>query len=264
MDQVRLVIAGHSHMHAIARALVSVPESGEAVDPAAIGRAHGIAGLMGGQYTDQFRALLLGLASERNLALSWRGNQHNGDFLIMPGTVLDFLPRGYPDRSVLPGAQLIPESAIRVHLQPSMDELAALLRDIARPGARHVVLGSPPPLADQALVRLRLGREPAFVQRAQALGMDMASIGLAPPSVRRKLWFVIQRQMAETAAAHGALFVPHPSGSEDGQGFLRQDMSGGDITHANERYGRLMLAQMAIALTRAASPQAGATPAAAA
>lgn len=258
MAEVRLVIVGHSHMHAIARALVSAAEPGEPADPAAIGRAHGIAGMMGGQYTTEFRHLLVELGQDRNLALSWRGNQHNGDFLIMPGTVLDFLPRGYPDRTVLPGAQLVAESAIRAHLQPSMDELSALLKDIAVPGRRHIVLGSPPPLADQALVRQRLGREPAFVDRARALGMDMATIGLAPPQVRRKLWFVIQRQMAETAAAHGALFVPHPAASEDGQGFLRLDMSGGDITHANERYGRLMLAQIATALTQAGAARAAA------
>jgi hypothetical protein len=259
MEEVRLVLAGHSHMHAIARALVSTPEPGEPADPAAIGRAHGIAGLMGGQHVSEYRALLLELAQTRDLALSWRGNQHNGDFLIMPGTVLDLLPRGHPDRSVLPGAQLVPEAAIRAHLQPSMDELAGLLRDIAHPGRQHLVLGSPPPLADPALVRLRLGREPSFVQRAQSLGMDIATIGLAPPSVRHKLWFVIQRQMAETAAAHGVSFVPHPAACEDAQGFLRPDMSGGDITHANERYGRLMLAQMAVARVR----QGAARPAAA-
>ena len=250
MEQVRMVIAGHSHMHAIARALVSTPDAGEAADPAAIGRAHGIAGLMGGQYTTEFRAILLELSQTRALALAWRGNQHNGDFLIMPGQVLDLLPRGYADRSVIKGAAIVAESAIRDHLQPSMDELSGLLRALGR-GGTHVVLGTPPPLGDQALVRARLGREPSFVQRAAALGMDMASIGLAPASVRRKLWFVIQRMMAETAAAHGALFVPHPPGSEDAQGYLRLDMSGGDITNANERYGRLMLAQIATVLSTA-------------
>jgi hypothetical protein len=250
MEEVRLVIAGQSHMHALARALVTAPLAGEVVDPAAIARTHGIAGLMGGQHTSEFRNLLLHLAQDRDLALSWRGNQHNGDFLIMPGTVLEVLPRGYPDRSVLPGAQLVAESAIRAHLQPSMDEMTALLRDIAHPGRRHFVLGSPPPLGDQALVRLRLSREPAFVQRAQALGIDVQVIGLAPASVRRKLWFVVQRQMAETAAANGAVFVPHPAASEDEQGFLRTDMSGGDITHANERYGRLMLGQLATVLAQ--------------
>lgn len=260
MQEVRLVLAGHSHMHAIARALASKPDPGESADPAVIGRAHGIAGLMGGHHipVPEFRALLLELARTHDLALSWRGNQHNGDFLIMPGTVLDLLPRGYPDRSVLPGAQLVPESAIRAHFQPSMDELAGLLREISHPGRRHIVLGSPPPLGDEALVRLRLGREPAFAERARSMGLDAATIGLAPPSVRRKLWFVIQRMMAETAAAHGALFVGHPAASEDAQGMLPATMSGGDITHANERYGRLMLDAMATALI-----QAGATPAAA-
>jgi hypothetical protein len=251
MQEVRLVLAGHSHMHAVARALVSTPDEGEAADPAAIGRSHGIAGLLGSQDPAVFLSDLLELSQNRALALAWRGNQHNGDFLFMPGQVLDLLPRFYPDRSVIKGAVIVAESAIRDHLQPSMDELSGLLRKLGG-GGPHLVLGTPPPLGDQALVRTRLGREPSFVDRARALGMDMATIGLAPPSVRRKLWFVIQRMMAETAAAHGAIFVPHPPGAEDAEGYLRLDMSGGDITHANERYGRLMLGQMAIVLSSAA------------
>mgnify|MGYP007029162495 CR=1 FL=1 len=49
---------------------------------------------------------------------------------------------------------------------------------------------------------------------------------------------------AETAAAHGALFVPSPAAAQDASGLLRLDMSGGDISHANERYGRLLIADM--------------------
>lgn len=51
--------------------------------------------------------------------------------------------------------------------------------------------------------------------------------------------------MAETAAAHGALFVPSPEAAQDAGGFLRVDMSGGDVSHANERYGRLVIGQLA-------------------
>ena len=100
-------------------------------------------------------------------------------------------------------------------------------------------------------MRRRLAREPDFERRATALGVDLAVIGIAPPSVRRKLWFVVQELMAETAAAYGAVFVASPDAAQDGDGLLRLDMSGGDISHANERYGRLVIGQLARQLTLA-------------
>ena len=245
-DDVRLIFGGHSHCHAICRALISATDAGETADPRAASLAHGLAGLMGvGQGVD-LRALMVALAQHRDIALVWRGNQHNGDFLLMPGQVMDLLPRNYPDRSVLPGAQIVPELAIRAQFQNWADELGGMLRDLGRvPGRQHVVVGTPPPLGDDDLVRRRLAREPAFGDRATALGFDLATIGIAPPSVRRKLWFVVQELMAETAAAHGALFVPSPEAAQGADGLLRVEMSGGDVSHANERYGRLVIGDLA-------------------
>lgn len=170
----------------------------------------------------------------------------------MPGQTLDLLPRNYPDRSVLPGAQIVPEAMIRAQFQTWADELGAMLRDLGRaPGRRHIVVGTPPPLGDDDLVRRRLAREPAFGDGARALGFDLATIGIAAPSVRRKLWFVVQELMAETAAAHGALFAPSPEAAQDGDGLLRVEMSGGDVSHANERYGRLLIGQLVRQLAQA-------------
>jgi len=222
------------------------------VDPRRLGQTHGLAGLLGGHFTPECRRLVVELAQTRDIALSWRGNQHNGDFLLMPDRPLDFVPRSYPDKTVLSGAQVVPEAAIREHFQPSMDELAGILKELGQaPGRRHLVLGTPAPMHNEAEIRRRLGREPAFASRASSLGLDVATIGITPASVRRKLWYVIQEMMAETAASHGAAFVPSPPGSLDAESFLRLDMSGGDITHANERYGRLMLGQIAKLLNKA-------------
>lgn len=249
---VRLVFGGHSHCHAICRALISSPEAGEQTDPRASGLAHGLAGLMGVVPGVDMRGLLMAMAQQRDIALVWRGNQHNADFLLMPGAVLDLLPRNYPDRSVLPGAQIVPEAVVRAQFQRWADELDGMLRDLGRaPGRRHVVIGTPPVLGDDDLVRRRMSREPFFADQAKAVSVDLATIGIAPPSVRRKLWFVVQEMMAETAAAHGALFVPSPAAAQDASGLLRADMSGGDISHANERYGRLVIGELARQLAAA-------------
>ena len=115
LGDVRLIFGGHSHCHAICRALLTGAEAEEQTDPRAAGLAHGLAGLMGvGQGVDM-RGQLVALAQHRDMALVWRGNQHNGDFLMMPGQVLELLPRGYPDRSVLPAAQIVSEEAVRAN-----------------------------------------------------------------------------------------------------------------------------------------------------
>lgn len=77
---VRLIFAGHSHCHAICRALISPAEAGETTDPKVLSLAHGLAGLMGiGQGVDM-RGLLVGLAQRHDIAVVWRGNSTMATF----------------------------------------------------------------------------------------------------------------------------------------------------------------------------------------
>ena len=67
---------------------------------------------------------------------------------------------------------------------------------------------------------------------------------ITPPTVRRKLWFVIQAMMAEVAEEGGWQFVPIAPETMDEQGYMRSDLSMGDVTHANIEFGSIMVRQI--------------------
>lgn len=54
------------------------------------------------------------------------------------------------------------------------------------------------------------------------------------------MWRVIQELTEEIAQERRALFVPVVAEAFDASGFLREEFHA-DITHANEKYGQLML-----------------------
>jgi hypothetical protein len=213
----------------------------------------GLAGLHAPAIDQNYLALVRQLGRTRNIAFVWEGNQANADFLLSPGVPFDFVPRGYSDTSTLPDVQIVPESGIREHLSPSLGPLDALLGELGQPdGLLRIVVGIQPPLADNGLIRERLNHEPHYARRAAQFGVDLATIPIAAPSVRRKLWFTMTGLYREMASRHGALFVDTAPGAFDANGFLRVDHSGGDVTHAGLAYGRLMIERLAEALT--ASP----------
>ena len=242
LDDVKTVICGHSHAGALCMGIV---EPGKGIEQSHIEEC-GFAGLFGGQPDDVYWTQVVELGERRNVAIVWNGNQHNADFLLQPEPPFDLIPRGYVPVSVLPGARIEPEAMLREHFRPTFSELDVVLKRLGQRARRRVfVTGTPAPLEDAAMVKERLAREPFFAARASSLGIDIGTVPIRAAAVRRKLWFVIQEMLAESAARWGAQFVPTPQESLNANGFLDTLFSSGDITHANGRYGRLMLGKLA-------------------
>jgi hypothetical protein len=245
IPDIKSVIAGHSHSAAISRALVrtSTEVQRQARD---IALQQGIGGLRGGPAMPGYWQMLRHLAQTRSIAIIWNGNQHNADFLLASDQPLDFLPRGYPDPSVLPKARLVAETVIREHFRPSLEPLRQLLAELpAHDRLKRLLVGTPAPLFDNDEIRKRLGKEPLFGEKAAAIGVDISQVEITPPTVRRKLWFVIQAMMAEIAEEGGWQFVPVAPEAMDERGYMRSDLSAGDVTHANIEFGSMMVRQIA-------------------
>jgi hypothetical protein len=246
ISDIKAVIAGHSHSAAISRALVAKATTAVQLEARHIALALGIGGLRGGPGTTAYWDILENLARTRSIAIVWNGNQHNADFLLTSGQPLDFVPRGYPDPSVLPKTRLVAEAAIREHIRPSLDPLRQLLAKMpAHNGLKRLLVGTPAPLFDNDEIRRRLGREPLFREKVAAMGLDIGQVEITPPTVLRKLWFVIQTMMAEIAEEGGWQFVPVAPETMDGRGYLRLDLSADDVTHANIEFGSMMVRQIA-------------------
>ena len=243
---IKAVIAGHSHSAAISRALVAKASAGVQRQARDIALQQGIGGLRGGPGKPGYWDMLRDLAQTRSIAVVWNGNQHTADFLLASDQPLDFLPRGYPDPSVLPKTRLVAEAVIREHFRPSLEPLRQLLAELpAHDRLKRLVVGTPAPLFDNGEIRKRLSKESLFGEKAAAMGLDISQVEITPPTVRRKLWFVIQAMMAEIAEVGGWQFVSVAPETMDERGYLRSDLSAGDVTHTNIEFGSIMVQQIA-------------------
>jgi hypothetical protein len=247
MSDVRTVICGQSHNTAVWRALVTPGDDGRPTRAMEIAVEAGLASLPRPRTWPDYDRAVASLGRDRHVVLIWGGSQANADFLMMPGRPFDVVPRGYGAGDILPAAQVVPESMMRAHFEPSTTRLAAILEALGRPtGQKRIVLGIQPPLADETQIRLHLAkRKGYFFDKSQGLGVDPITVPLAPASLRRKLWFILMELYREQAERYGALFLPSPASAADSGGFLRPELSGEDGTHANVRYGRLLIEHLA-------------------
>lgn len=238
-DAVSTVFCGHSNTVAISVAMIGpVPRATSMAYWDA--RRYGLATLRGGQVDEAYLQTMAELAATKHLAIVWLGNQVATDFLLTPGRPLDLIVPGRPDLRLVEGAQIVPVSAIQAHFRPHLQPLEAFVA--ACPKARqHFLIGTHPPMEDEAEIRRRLSSEPHFLARAAAIGIDLASIPITPATVRLKLWHVLTDMMADLAARHGLVFVPAPRAGTTEGGYLRPDCAQDDVTHTNMRYGQLVL-----------------------
>ena len=151
-----------------------------------------------------------------------------------------------PIRRCFLKARLVAETVIREHFSPSLEPLRQLLTEMpAHYGLKRLLVGTPAPLFNNCDIRERLGKEPLFGEKAAAMGVDIAQAEIMPPTVRRKLWYVIQAMMAEIAEEASWQFVPVAPDTMDERGYMRSELSAGDVTHANIEFGSMMVRQIA-------------------
>ncbi len=250
--QIRSVICGQSHNVALARALAEPLADGTPSRAMAMAASIGLAALLRPRDDAAYPILVERISRTRNAVLMWTGNQANADFLMMPGQPIDLIPRNYGDTSVLRDAQLVAELAIRAHFATRIGHLDQMLSALGRPdGLRRIVLGVPPPLLEEAVMRRHM-RKPSgfFPTKAAQMRIDAETVRFAPASVRRKLWFVLMEMFRDMAERHGALFLPCPAGALDADGYLKPELTAEDGTHGNVAYGRMMIEQLVPLLAR--------------
>jgi hypothetical protein len=92
----------------------------------------------------------------------------------------------------------------------------------------------PPPVAREALV----------LSRPSSFASELEERGLAPASLRWKLWRTYCNMMADVCAELGVTCLDAPDECLDPAGFLREELWGDDPTHANAEYGILVIEQL--------------------
>jgi hypothetical protein len=143
----------------------------------------------------------------------------------------DFVLADAPDLPLDPDADVIPSGTMREVVQRTFSSRLRILRRVAKlaPG-RVYQFGPPPPVSDHWL-------ETFVLKHAAAPGR------LPNRLLRWKLWRLttdVFRQQAETFGAH---FVDGPPEAVDADGFMRDHLVR-NVTHGNEAFGALLLAQI--------------------
>ena len=184
--------------------------------------------------------ILLDHSAGADVFYFWNGNQHLSAFLFQASPTFDFHLSSLPKEPVLKCDQILPEEALREFFGHGNEWLLDLLgrqKDID--GCRRFVCGTPPPKGNDQKLRVWVSREPAFVQRAERLGVSLDDAPFSPLQLRKKMWSLVQDLLKEAASKMGARFIPVPSEAFNSEGCLDKKFWMTDATHANGEYGRL-------------------------
>ncbi len=235
----RLILAGHSHIHAL-----GVPGLPKGEAPRIVPLPHPSADLAAviGARTQAYWSTLIEGARDRRAAVMWTGNQHYASFAFRNGDAIDFVPSDRPAAPIDRAAQIVPEEMIRAVFEPSLTKLADLIARIhAVSPWPAIIIGTPPPKGDPARFLANLDQSLALKAIAADQGIAPTVDTLTDVAVMVKLWRLLQRMFAECAAATGALFVPVPPHLiADGE-VLSDDHWAEDATHTNRAFGGALL-----------------------
>ena len=167
------------------------------------------------------------------------GNQHAVFSTIQHPQPFDFILSG-ENKADAPadGAEIIPFRTLYEYFRSSLrnndgETVAELRRSTA---ARVVHLLTPPPKRENEWIEQH---HDTFFARE-----GIAASGVSPPALRMKFWRLQNRAIEAICGELGVEVLGPPESACDPDGFLLRDYYAGDATHANARYGELVLQQL--------------------
>lgn len=175
------------------------------------------------------------------------GNAHNILGLMTHDEPFDFVLSDAPDLPLAQGAMIISESEIYDLILTSvtneMGDLFNALTASADCPAFH--FESPPPIRSNEHISAHL--DPFFGSGSPR--------EVSPPFLRYKLWRLHSRAVRKLCDTYGLGFIGCPKEAADEEGFLRLEYTPNNATHANNAYGKLLMAQIEDILASKATDQ---------
>lgn len=252
--QIPLVVAGHSHGHALGIPVRAATEPIQ-LTPLDLDGASFVALAGPPQRDGVYWDALVHAAAKRVAAIAWNGNQHYAYFMFAPEPPFDFVLSTHPRLPIDRAVPLVPESMIRAFMAPSLDPLDALLARLRSNSAYPaIVVGTPPPRNDVDRIRERLSHEPHFLDWAEKLGKTAETVAISPPLLMAKLWRLVQMMTCDVTKKHGATFVPVGEHLLSDESYLPEPFWSADATHANGDFGREMMRDVIRAAAALAAP----------
>lgn len=237
MNSKKTTIIGDSHILAIKEALAK--RGGENLGEVMIDRLEQMKdGVLREGVAESALEGIASSAAPSDLIVSvFGGNQFNVFGLMRHPEPFDFVDVDEPD-DLDAEARVIPLKIMEATFERFVrGRDGKLLKKLAGGKATVIHLEPPPPKDDDSFI---LGNAETYFKR-----LDITSIGLSKPSLRKKLWRLQSRVMKALCDELGVAFIEAPQSTIDASGFLKRDYYGRDATHANAAYGAAVLEQIA-------------------
>jgi hypothetical protein len=87
-------------------------------------------------------------------------------------------------------------------------------------------------------------QEKYFTDIAESQGVDIGDLVITSDSIRLELWNVLAQLLADSAKNLKADFFGAPAVSRDTFGMLLPEYWASDVTHANSKYGLLLIEEL--------------------
>jgi len=234
----QIVVCGHSHVVSILEAAMIRESQVETEPTISICYSDNFAGAPPGD--KEYWNFVAELSRGKHVVVAWNGNQHNADFMFQTEpefTVLSMKDDTY-DHELFP----IPRLMIKKYFKPSFDELTEIIPLLS--GAESINLMNGPAPKPLSYIQNYILQEKYFSDVAKSLGVDISDLVITSDSLRLELWNVLAGLLANSAKDLGANFLSAPAVSLDANGMLLSEYWYPDVTHANSKYGMLLMEEL--------------------
>lgn len=234
----QIVVCGHSHADSIRRAIMR-PEIHDGGKPE-IAVCYSTDWDAGPPGDKEYWNFVAELSRGKKVVVVWNGNQHNSGFMLQTKpkfTVLGVTDDTY-DHELVP----IPRSMIRAYFKPSFEELTEVIPLLSSASSVYLLHGpAPKPLS---YIKDQILQEKYFSDIAKSLGVEMSDLVITSDSLRLELWNVLAELLASYSKTLGTNFINAPEVSRDALGMLLPEYWYPDVTHANSKYGMLVIEEL--------------------
>jgi hypothetical protein len=226
----RFVIAGHSHRGAVEKALNgSEPELRSEFSV-----------ITGGLPVDDGPYWDLVAKENGRLCIFWNGNEQNV-LSILPDNLFQILIDSDESKEVV-GVPVVTKSNLQQYFRDRLNSLVVLLEKISS-NSRVIICAPPSPKPRDYLVNV-LESEEFFSKRLLEHKNVGAEIIVLSDCQRVAIHEIYLSELKRVAEQSGAIYMESPSRSKTSSGTLKMDYSSNDCTHANEKYGALVIEQL--------------------
>jgi hypothetical protein len=233
-----ILVCGHSHAASILEAS-TLPESQTRSVPA-ISVCYSADWVAGPPGDKEYWDFVAELSPGKHVVIVWNGNQHNANFMFQ--TEPKFTMLGATDISSDQEAVPISRTMIKNFFKPSFEELNEIVPTISNAVSITLMNGpAPKPLTH---IQSCILQDKYFTDIAESLGVDIGDLVITSDSLRLELWNVLAELLANSAKNLKANFLGAPAVSRDALGMLLPEYWASDVTHANSKYGFLLIEEL--------------------